>query len=276
MPRPPHAAPKPRVSRRVLACFRWYTRRYLRRAFHSVAIARPGPEPPRDGPLVVYLNHASWWDPLVAMRLAEVVAPDRTLYAPFDAEALQRYPVFEKLGFFPVQQGTRRGAAQFLSVAREVLEEPRASLWVTPEGGFVDPRDRAARLEPGLAHLADRLAAEGRDAWLWPLAIEYPFWEERLPEALCQFGEPIAVSSFEGLGKAGWNTLLADRLRDTQRALEARSLRRNPSEWRVVLGGAEGVGGVYESVRWLKAKLTGRSYRAAHGEKLSRGPTTTN
>ena len=75
------------------------------------------------------------------------------------------------------------------------LERPDAALGITPEGRFSDPRERPVRLEPGLAHLARRL---DRGVFL-PLALEYPFWQERTPEALACFGAPVsAVSTTSG------------------------------------------------------------------------------
>lgn len=268
MPKPSPAAP--RVSRPILGWFRWYVRRYLRKAFHTVCLAEPGPPSlPHDAPLIVYLNHAAWWDPLTSILLSELVTPGRTLYAPFDAEALARYPIFGKLGFFGVDQTSRRGAAQFLQTARAILDEPGGSLWMTPEGRFVDPRHAGADFEPGLAHVAASLAREGREAYALPLAMEYAFWEEKQPEALCQFGEPIRLGDHKGLDKPAWNELLQQRLRDSQAELARKSIERNTAAFRVLVGGAEGVGGFYESMRWLKAKATGQRYRKAHSDKLS-------
>lgn len=267
MPKPSPTAP--RISRQVLGWFRWYVRRYLRKSFHTVCLANPGPlDLPIDAPLIVYLNHASWWDPLIAVHLSERLMPGRTLYAPFDAEALDRYPIFQKLGFFGVDQTSRRGAAQFLRTARAALDEPGGSLWMTPEGRFVDPRHAGADFEPGLAHLVASLARDEREAYALPLAIEYAFWEEKLPEVLCQFGEPIRLSDHPDLDKPAWNELLQQRLRESQADLARQSIDRNASAFRMLVGGSAGVGGIYEPFRWLHAKLTGREYRAAHSEKL--------
>ena len=60
-------------------------------------------------------------------------------------------------------------------------------LWITAEGSFTDARTRPVRLRPGLAHLARRVPG----ATIVPLALEYPFWDERTPEALCRFGTPM-------------------------------------------------------------------------------------
>lgn len=266
----------PKVSPWLLGWFRWYLRGYLPKGLHSLCVATEQPfEAPADTPLIVYLNHASWWDPVVSIHLSAVESPDRTVYAPFDEEALARYPIFEKLGFFGVDQTSRRGAAQFLKTSRTVLATPGASLWITPEGRFVDPRNRSADFEPGLAHLAEHLASTDdatlSRAILWPLAIEYPLWEERLPEALCRWGEPIRVAEHATLCKDGWNRLLVDRLRKSQERLAELSLARDPSAFRVLLGGGVGVGGLYDTVRRVFARLRGQRYRAAHSDKLSEG-----
>ncbi len=271
MSKPTAAAP--RVSRHVLSWFRWYIRRYLRKSFNTVGIAEPLPPAlataleDKKSAIVVYLNHASWWDPLVSMHLAERLMPGWTLYAPFDAEALSRYPIFEKLGFFGVDQESRRGAAQFLRTSRAVFDTLGGSIWMTPEGRFVDPRQTDADFRPGLAHLVEHLARDGREGYVLPLAIEYPFWEEKNPEALCRFGEPIVLTEHKDLDKAAWDALLEERLRSTQRELAAQSIARDTSAFRVLIGGEAGVGGVYEPIRWLHAKLTGKTYRAAHSEK---------
>ncbi|MEN0111488.1 MAG: lysophospholipid acyltransferase family protein [Planctomycetota bacterium] len=271
--RPADAAP--RVSRWLMRGFRWYLRRYLPKGLHSICVARDRAfDVPADTPLVVYLNHASWWDPIVSIHLTASATPGRTLYAPFDAEALERYPIFEKLGFFGVDQHSRRGAAQFLRTARAALATPGGSVWMTPEGRFVDPRDRAAGFRPGLAHLCEHLAtraADGplRETVVLPLAIEYPFWEERLPEALCRWGEPIRAADHAERSKAEWDTLLVERLRATQDELRELSLARDPAAFDVLLGGSEGVGGLYESVRRAFAWLRGQRYRASHSDKLT-------
>src|SRR5690349_5832287 len=80
------------ISPLLLGWFTWYSRRYLRRHFHSVRISRSGIMPKADGvPLVIYSNHASWWDPLVGLVLKAHCYPGRNLFAPMDAAALQRY-----------------------------------------------------------------------------------------------------------------------------------------------------------------------------------------
>ncbi len=51
-------------------------------------------------------------------------------------------------------------------------------------------RTRPAVFRPGLAALVARLGA----CTLVPLAFEYTFWDERLPEILISCGQPIEVT----------------------------------------------------------------------------------
>ena len=53
-------------------------------------------------------------------------------------------------------------------------------------GRFCDVRERPVPIMPGLTRLPE-LAPE---AVFLPLALEYPFWSEKRPEALACFGEP--------------------------------------------------------------------------------------
>ena len=106
-----------------------------------------------------------------------------------DADALRRYRIFERLGVFGIEPGTMRGAREFLRTSRSILARPRTALWITPQGRFADARERPPGIQPGVAHLARRL----EQAVILPLALEYPFWEERHPEALARFGPAIVV-----------------------------------------------------------------------------------
>src|SRR5579859_5789895 len=65
----PHSQTLPRISSPLLRWFTWYSRRYVRRHFHSVRVSRSGLPPASKLPLVIYSNHAAWWDALVCLVL---------------------------------------------------------------------------------------------------------------------------------------------------------------------------------------------------------------
>jgi 1-acyl-sn-glycerol-3-phosphate acyltransferase len=239
-----------------------YARRYMRRSFHAVRLLRTG-QPPQlpDRPLVVYCNHPSWWDPLLCLFLAQHCFPARTHYGPMEAEALARYRFFTRLGFFGLATGTRQGAATLLRVGQALARRPQTALWMTPQGQFTDPRQRPVRFQPGLGHLARRLSAVA----FVPLALEYPFWEERFPEALACFGDAVLVDRLPPRRATDWTALLARQLETTQDRLAeaARQQAREPFE--TLLRGRVGVGGVYDLWRRLRAWQHGDAFQPGHG-----------
>jgi 1-acyl-sn-glycerol-3-phosphate acyltransferase len=242
----------PEVSPLLISVFGRYTEKTLARHFRALRLSksqRPDLVAARGKPLIVYFNHPSWWDPLVCAQLAAKLLPDRRHYAPLDTDTFGRDPFFARVGFFAIEPGTSRGARRFLAISQDILKRPDAALWLAAEGRSADPRERPVQLRSGISHLAARL----RSAVLLPLAIEYPFWEERLPEALARFGEEIPAGDAD-LDPGDWTPILESRLESALEELAAESLARDASRFEVLLqGGASG--GVFQVWRRLKGRL---------------------
>ena len=254
----------PQVSQRLLKVFTWYVRRYVRKHFNAVRISRGGPFPELgDAPLLAYLNHPAWWDPMIGLVMATAFLPGRTHYAPIDDRELRRYRFFSRLGFFGVAPGTLAGARSLLNTGGQILLKPGAVLWLTPQGRFADVREKPLRFMPGIGHLAVRMH---RGALL-PIAVEYPFWEERFPEALVRFGAPVDAAGLRDREVGDANRLLESRLLVTQEALAGEAVRRDRDDFKVILAGRAGVGGVYDLWRRLRAWLGGRSFDPHHGKQ---------
>lgn len=258
---------EPHVSPGVMRVFAAYSRRYLRRHFHGFRILQSGlPQCDSTRPLVIYLNHAAWWDPLVCLLLSREILPGRTGFAPIDAPMLERFGFFKHLGFFPVEQETVRGARQFLRHTHAILASPQNAVWLTPQGRFMDVRERPLRLQAGLG----ALAAREPSATFIPLAIEYAFWTEPRPEILVTFGEPIVPATEATRSPAEWTRVFTESLESTQDDLAARSCRRDPADWRMLNRGQSGVSGIYDAWRWLRARMRGENFSREHQAEDSR------
>jgi 1-acyl-sn-glycerol-3-phosphate acyltransferase len=243
-----------------LRWFLGYVHGYLRRNFRAVRLlgAAP-PSPPSGEPMVVVLNHPSWWDPLVGLWLTQLF-PEREHYAPIESAALAKYRFFERLGFFGIEPGTTAGGLAFLRAATAILSRAGTAVWITGQGQFCDVRERPVRLRPGIAHLARRLDG----GCIVPLALEYPFWNERYPEALARFGTPIAIGRGADRSVADWLARIEAGVTTAQEELAAAAMKRDPARFRTLVGGSVGVGGVYDAWRRLRGLVTGRRCDVGH------------
>jgi 1-acyl-sn-glycerol-3-phosphate acyltransferase len=254
----------PQVSPAFMKMFAAYTRRYVGRNFHSLRILRSAP--PRDCacPLVIYLNHAAWWDPLVCLLLAREFFAGRTSFTPIESAMLARYGFFKRLGFFGIEPNTAHGARTFLRTAHAILASSAHALWLTPQGRFMDVRDRPLRLEDGLG----ALAAREPDTAFVPLAIEYAFWTEPSPEILIAFGEPILAR--DPRAPADWTRTFTAALEAAQDELAARSCQRDPADWLTIGRGKTGIELIYDGWRRLRATLRGEQFVAEHSPQSAR------
>lgn len=263
MSRKPVGTAVVKPSRPLLLFFDVYLRWYLRRHFHALRVAHAARFPVHESPLIVCFNHPSWWDPLTCLKLSRHLLPQADHYGPMDADALAHYGLLRRLGLFPVElgadaQGTTQGAAQFLRAATHILSLPNSLLWICPQGRFVDARARPAIFKAGLGALLARLPR----ATVVPIAIEYTFWDERLPEALVNCGEAVTL---ENVTAEAGNRIVAESLAAAQDELAALAATRSAQRFETVLSGSAGVSGIYGLWQRLRAFLHGEAYRAEHG-----------
>jgi 1-acyl-sn-glycerol-3-phosphate acyltransferase len=259
----------PPFSKTRFGWFMAYVRWYFRRHFHALRLLGGLQPALADRPVIIYTNHPGWWDPLLFLLLAGHYYPQRMNYGPIEAGSLGRYRFLESIGFVGIEPGTWRGSKRFLAAAAASMRRSDTIFWITSQGEFVDPRRRPVRLRPGVGHA---VAAAG-SGLVVPLAIEYPFWSERLPEALAAFGEVIEIESGPLRRPDAWNELLEARLASTQERLAAAAIRRDPAAFHTVAVGRVGIGGIYDCIRWASAKLEGRRFDPSHaGEEQGGRP----
>ena len=261
--RPDVGSRDPEVLRSTawLRFFRFALQRQLRRSFHAVRLAKPGLPPVSDGlPLIVYFNHPSWWDGALVPVVMERLFPARRVFGPIDDEALQRYGFMRRIGFFGVKRDSYAGASTFLRVGRRLLSRADTLFCLTPEGHFTDPRMRPLVLQTGLA----RLISSVPRVTVLPMAIEYPFWNERLPEALVGFGEPRVLGRNVVTPSNDLHGGLVDALSQAMDRLRDAALDRDATRFTELFAGTVGVGGAYDLGRRLRAWAGGERFDAAH------------
>lgn len=202
---------------RFVRFFAWYVRRLFRKRFHAFRIAthtRPALAGLANhaGPVIVVMNHSSWWDPLVALMLGHELCPARTGCAPMDARELAKFGILKKLGIFGIDPDDARSLpAMARYVQDQFARDSRATLWITPQGRFMDAREPIV-LRPGAA----AIAARAKDVRVISLAIEFAFWVDQKPEVFTRLAvvpAPAAPST------AHWHSAMTQAMQANADAL---------------------------------------------------------
>lgn len=244
----------------LIALFGWYVRRFVTQHFRAVRVSRDGELPTLPkGPVIVAMNHPSWWDPMIGILLSQQMAR-RVHVAPMETQALERYPLFRRLGAFGIEPGSATGLRELRRVADELFRTGGATLWITPQGAFRDARHRPLEIKPGVGVLARQL----REGMILPLAVEYPFWTEQRPEVLVRFGRPIVVSDGSAISARQWTARVEQELTRTQDALAAQAVARDATAFRTILRGRSGIVWIYDLWRVLRARWRGQRVALDH------------
>ncbi|MCW5765972.1 MAG: lysophospholipid acyltransferase family protein [Phycisphaeraceae bacterium] len=244
-------------SDRVIGAFGWWLRRMFRRSFAGVWAACGTATELRaadkhQGPAIVLMNHASWWDPLVGLMLARELTPRRRLLAPMELDQLKKFGFFRRLGVFGLDPDRSDALDAMVSYVRSRFEvDPRTAFWITPQGQFTDPRT-PIRLRPGAASLAARSSTDVRVVCV---AVEYAFWTDQKPEVFLRFA---AVPAPESPTTAGWTRAMTHAMQANADALATLVTARDHAAFEPVLAARRGgVNPLYDA--WLR--LRGRSGR---------------
>lgn len=240
-----------KTSAHVLRWFRWYIRRMCRKSFSAVRLSNDSAsalEALRDNerPLIVAMNHQSWWDPLIGLLVASALCPDRPGLAPMDREMLERFAILRRVGVFGIDPDDPTSLdAMRQYVGNHFEAHSNATLWLTPQGEFADPR-ALIRLRPG----ASALAADRADVRVVSLAIEYPFWLDKRPEVLLHMSE---VEPPNTPSTASWHRAITRAMQRDNKHLAALTTARNPDAFTPLIDArTEGPSPVY--ALWLRLR----------------------
>lgn len=248
-----------RKSPLIEAWFRGYVRRYLRRSFHRVLLLGEPPAMP-DGPLLVCMNHSSWWDPLLVFWLSrELLSWDA--YGPMDQRQLNRYPILARIGAFGVDRESLQAAREFVRYSDELLRGRRRALWLTAQGAMVSSAARPVRFYSGVASLVQSLGV----AHVTTVVLEYEFWDEKRPEAFVSFATAIPVVAGPGFVRKPFLRELEARMERQMDELAEARRERNASLFRVLLSGETGISPVYDRFRQTCARRARSTHAPEHG-----------
>lgn len=166
----------------------------LRRHFSSILVR--GSLPRTRAPLLVAVQHVSWWDPVLLFHVVRTRL-DGEHVVMTDEASLQRLPF---VGWLDAIEANRRQPIVSLRSALRRLHEPFARLWVTPAGRMEHGDSQQVSCE----RFADWLAMRARVPVV-AVALRYDAGEQRRPIARVSFGDARMVDRAGGV-----QSLLAD------------------------------------------------------------------
>ena len=159
-----------------------YNRNLLKRRFHSFRISEL--ERLRGNqPQVVYANHSSWWDGLIALEVSR--AAGRDFFVMMEEKQLLKMQFFRRIGAFSVVRENARQAVGSLNYAAELLRaKPQRDVWIFPQGEIVPNDSRPLKFYRGLARLAEKVG----ECAVVPCAMRLEFTGEFKPEIFVKIG----------------------------------------------------------------------------------------
>jgi chlorobactene lauroyltransferase len=169
--------------------YRLFARWSLWRSFDRVWLQTIGPLPdPRNGPLILYLNHSGWWDGYMMYVIHRIVLGGRfDSHLLMEEKQLRAYRFFTWSGAFSIDRRDPEDARRSQHYAANLLRSRRnRALFIFPQGRIVPNDRRPLALYPGIA----RIIALTGPVQLCPVALRYEFLGQQWPHAFIRIGPP--------------------------------------------------------------------------------------
>jgi 1-acyl-sn-glycerol-3-phosphate acyltransferase len=167
--------------------FSLYNRNLFQRRFHRFSVAGLENLVSRNKqiPLILYANHSSWWDGLVAFEIGRKARLDH--FVLMEEKQLKNLFLFKYLGAFSVVRETPREAVRSINYAVDLLKEKEnRALWIFPQGEILPNDIRPLRFFNGIGRIIEKL----ENCYVAPVAMRYEHLGNFKPEVLARIGRP--------------------------------------------------------------------------------------
>lgn len=176
------------------AVFSVYNRNLIKRRFHAFKAQNLDILKQRDAnvPLVIYVNHSSWWDGLIAYQLWRSCEIDG--FVMMEEKQLRDLQLFRKLGAFSVVRENPREAVKSINYAARLLKESaNRVVWIFPQGEIKPNDARPLKFYHGISRIIEKL----ENCSVLPIALRYEFLDDFKPEIFVKVGEIQGFSAKE-------------------------------------------------------------------------------
>jgi 1-acyl-sn-glycerol-3-phosphate acyltransferase len=214
---------KANKSRLFETLFAVYNRNLFRRRFAALRVQGIENLQNRKSnlPLVLYANHSSWWDGLVAFEIGHAARLDHFLM--MEEKQLKQLFLFRRLGAFSVVRQNPRKSLRSINYTVEILKEkPNRALWIFPQGEILPNDARPLHFYQGLARIVEKTG----ECLAVPVAMRYEFLGEFKPAAFVKIGRVEVFANGKNAKQLteGFSTQLTEALDELKTKIAAEKL----------------------------------------------------
>ncbi|MBR6298606.1 MAG: lysophospholipid acyltransferase family protein [Candidatus Gastranaerophilales bacterium] len=149
--------------------------------------------------IIFYTNHNNWWDGIIGFHVARLIMKGRLRLM---IEEMNRFPLFQYIGCFPVNKKTPQDAIKALKYAATTLDKPDINFWLFPQGIIRPPHYRPEVFQSGLAYLVQNAVKNFGGVNICPVSVNYTFLRQDKPEVVMEFGNVQTFYEFNEDRKA--------------------------------------------------------------------------
>lgn len=163
-------------------------KRMIERRFHSMMYKGIENLEKRDKTkaMLFYTNHNNWWDGIIGFNVARRIMHGRLRLM---IEEMNRFPLFQYIGCFPINKKTPQDAIKALRYAATTLDKPDINFWLFPQGIIRPPHYRPEVFQSGIAYLTQNAVKNFGGVNLCPVSVNYTFLRQDRPEIVMEFGK---------------------------------------------------------------------------------------
>ncbi len=138
-------------------------------------------------PLLIYANHTSWWDGLLAFEISRAAHLDS--YMMMEEINLRRLFMFRWLGAFSVKRNARSSIESINYAAKLLQENSKRTVWIFPQGEINHNDFRPLRFFNGAARIVEKVDGCSFVA----LAFRLEFTGQYKPEIFVKIAKPEKI-----------------------------------------------------------------------------------
>ncbi len=214
------------------AIFDVYNRNLLKRRFNSLSVSGLDflINKPLNIPLIIYCNHSSWWDGLIAYQISRKANLDSFIM--MEEKQLKKLFLFRKLGAFSIVREKPRQAMKSLIYSSKLLiENPNRTLWIFPQGEILPNDLRPITFYNGVSKIVEKV----KNCSVTSLSIRYDFLGDFKPQIFAKIHQLKSVNVHQNFNTKKLTKMFAAEISDSLDELKNDIIIKNLSTYQSII-----------------------------------------